>query len=286
MLVARECHYQSEDGLRLFYREYGDESAPLTVVCLPGLTRNSRDFKGLALHLARSYRVLCPDLRGRGFSAWDPNHMNYHPATYVRDIVKLIELTVPARLALVGTSLGGLVSSLLARHGVPGLRAVVLNDVGPELDPAGITRIAGYVGNRGPMRNWDAAVATVRAINEIALPDLDETGWREFAEAVCREREDGSVVFDYDPGIGQAFRDGAGGPIDLWASFGALRDVDCLLLRGEISDILSRETVGKMLELLPKLRVVEVPGRGHAPLLVEQACKETIDTMMCQAARN
>jgi pimeloyl-ACP methyl ester carboxylesterase len=286
MPVAHERYYQSEDGLRLFYREYGDESAPMTVICLPGLTRNSRDFKGLARHLADHYRVLCPDLRGRGFSAWDPDYMNYHPETYVRDILKLIELTAANTLALVGTSLGGLVSSLLARHGVPGLRAVVLNDVGPELDPAGITRIAGYVGNRGPMENWDAAVAAVRAINEIALPDLDEAGWREFAEAVCREKEDGSIAFDYDPAIGQAFRSGAGGVVDLWASFGALRDVNCLLLRGEISDILSRVTVSKMRDLLPKLRVVEVPGRGHAPLLVEHACKEAIDKMMSQAARH
>ncbi len=280
MSAVRHSHYDCDDGLELYYADYGATEASCTVVCLPGLTRNSRDYTPLAQHLATRYRVIAPDLRGRGRSSWDGNYLNYHPRTYARDIARLLALLAPPCVVLIGTSLGGLVSALLARDGLAALRAVVLNDIGPELDPAGIARIAGYVGATGPFEDWSTATDIVRRNNEYALPDLDADGWQQFARALCREREDGRIVFDYDPAIGQAFREGAGGPLDLWQAFDSLTSVPTLLLRGANSDILSRATVARMRQRLTRLTVVEVPQRGHAPLLDEPESLGAIDQLL------
>ncbi|HPF25964.1 MAG: alpha/beta hydrolase [Steroidobacteraceae bacterium] len=280
MSAVRHSHYESDDGLKLYYADYGATEASCTVVCLPGLTRNSRDYESLAQHLAARYRVIAPDLRGRGRSSWDSKYLNYHPRTYARDVARLLALLAPRNLVLIGTSLGGLVAALLARDGLAALRAVVLNDIGPELDPAGIARIAGYVGATGPFDDWSAATEIVRRNNEYALPDLSGTQWQRFTRALCRTTTDGHIVFDYDPAIGQAFREGAGGPLDLWQAFDGLATVPTLLLRGANSDILSRATVERMQQRLRRLTVVEVSGRGHAPLLDEPESLDAIDRLL------
>ena len=277
MNAPRDLRYQSKDGLDLYYADYGAKAAACTVLCLPGLTRNSRDYAALAQYLSSRHRVITPDLRGRGRSSWDSNYLNYHPRTYAQDVAQLIGLLAPRRVVLIGTSLGGLVSALLAHAELTTLGGVILNDIGPELDPAGIIRIAGYVGATGPFENWSAAVDVVRRNNEYALPNLDPDRWQQFTRALCRERDDGTIVFDYDPAIGQAFREGAGGEIDLWQVFDGLANIPTLLLRGAESDILSRATVAKMQQRLQQLAVVEVPDRGHAPLLDEPESLRAID---------
>lgn len=279
-----ERHYQADDGIELCYADWGARSAPLTVLCLPGLTRNSRDFTALAARLASRYRVLAPDFRGRGRSARDPDWRNYHPRRYARDIRQLIDALRLERVALIGTSLGGVVSALLAQEGLPALRAVVLNDIGPEIDPQGRARIAGYVGTGRPMRDWADAVQAVRAINERALPDLDDAEWRAFTQGLCRETADGTVVFDYDPAIGQAYRAGAGGGIDLWPAFRALAGLPVALLRGEHSDILSRDAAARLRAQLPLLELVEIPRRGHTPLLNEPESVAAIEAVLAGAA--
>lgn len=284
MSVSQIATYESADGLELAFADYGAADAECVVICLPGLTRNSRDYVPLARHLADRFRVLTPDLRGRGHSSWDQNYLNYHPHTYANDVMRLIELVAARHLILIGTSLGGLVAALLANAGIGTLRGVVLNDIGPEIDPAGIARIAGYVGSTGPFFDWSAAIDVVRRNNEFALPNLSDARWRDVTLALCRERDDGQIEFDYDPAIGQAFREGAGGAIDLWQVFGALAGIPTLLLRGVHSDILSRITVEGMCRQLPRLQVVEVPERGHAPLLDEPVALRAIDRFVASIA--
>ncbi len=266
------------DGVTMYCREYGaGHRASPAVLCLPGLTRNCRDFEPLARALASDWRVLTPDLRGRGRSGHDPEWRNYQPLTYVADVLELLAVRGEARVALVGTSLGGLIAMLIAATRPAVLAGVVLNDVGPELDPAGLARIATYVGKLPPVANWDEAAAQARLVNGAALPDYTEADWLRFARAIYREDPGGRPVLDMDPRIGDALRAApAGAAPDLWPLYGALAQLPTLAIRGEISDILSAATLARMRELKPDLRAVVVPGRGHAPTLDEPECRAAI----------
>ena len=155
--------YTSPDGLKLHYRDYpGPSNAPFAVLCIPGLTRNARDFEELAPHLAAKYRVLCVELRGRGLSEYAKDPMTYVPPVYVRDVAALIKAASLSQVALIGTSLGGIISMVLAGVMPAKLLGVVLNDIGPEIDPAGLARIAGYLGKTKPVTTWDEAAAAVQ----------------------------------------------------------------------------------------------------------------------------
>src|SRR6202046_1686041 len=155
-----EIDWQSHDGLRLYARVYeaSDRAAP-TVLCLHGLTRNSRDFEDLAPHLQRRYRVIVPDLRGRGFSARDTQPQNYQPGIYVQDVLALLGTVAAPRVAVIGTSLGGMLAMMLGFSHPDRIAGMVLNDVGPEIDPVGIERIKQYAGKLAPARTWSEAVA-------------------------------------------------------------------------------------------------------------------------------
>ncbi len=173
------------DGLRMYCREYGAaHRSDRPVLCLPGLTRNCRDFESLARGLSNQWRVLTPDLRGRGRSDYDPNWQNYQPMTYVADVGELLQQRDVSRVVVIGTSLGGLIGMLMAALN-PSRRslAAVLNDVGPEIDPAGLARIAGYVGKLPPVHTWDDAAAQARLVNGAALPDYTDEDWMRFAQA-------------------------------------------------------------------------------------------------------
>jgi len=162
-----EIHWQSHDGLRLYARVYaGPGALAPTVLCLHGLTRNSRDFEDLAPHLQRRYRVIAPDLRGRGFSARDPRIENYQPAVYVEDILALLVTLDAPRVAVIGTSLGGMLAMMLGFSHPARIAGVVLNDVGPEIDPVGMERIKQYAGRLPPARTWNEAMAQTRARQE------------------------------------------------------------------------------------------------------------------------
>jgi len=265
--------FRSSDGLTLSYRDYagppGAGAAPL--LCLPGLTRNARDFESLALELARARRVLSPDLRGRGRSAHDSNAANYQPATYLRDVLELLSAAAAPRVLAIGTSLGGLLTLLLAGARPAVLTGAVLNDIGPVLEEAGLARIRGYVGKAGAMRSWQEAAAACREANGAAFPELGDADWLAFAQRTCVATPDGGVRFDYDPQIavplaGTAAAPAAGDPWSLWAP---LANVPTLVIRGAHSDILSAATLAKMQRRKPDLLAVSVPNRGHAPLLDE-----------------
>lgn len=291
-----EHHYQSHDRLSLYYRSYG--SGKNVVVCLPGLTRNSKDFHELAIHLAPRYRVLCLDLRGRGQSDRDRNWRHYHNGTYVRDTWTLMDQLAVASFIVIGTSLGGLLAMIMAAQRPERLKAIVLNDIGPEVDPAGYARILSSASWQGEVNNWREAEQQCREAYSPALPDMPPGFWNDFVHKSYRERADGTPELDVDPNIGQAFFKRArtvrvlarlrklhilhriaGVPIDPWDSFRAV-SMPCLVLRGGTSDILSEGIVDRMAAVKPDLKRATIPKRGHAPLLDESASLTAIDAFL------
>ncbi len=279
MTDYRDLWYQSPDGLKLYARDYpGPAGSTLPpALCMHGLTRNSADFAALADQLCAGRRVLSVDQRGRGRSDYDSNISNYTPATYVQDMFALLDGEGIDRVVLVGTSMGGLMSFLMAAMQPERIAAMIINDIGPEIDPAGLARIQDYVGKSGPVTTWDEAVAQQKAINGIAFPDFTEQQWQDFTRGLYRE-ENGAPVIAYDPAIAQPMSDQDSGavPPDLWPVFEAITAIPMLVVRGATSDILSPGCVARMRELDPDLQVVEVPNRGHAPMLDEPAAQSAI----------
>ena len=274
---------KSHDGLQLYCREYGRQHqrpGAVTVLCLPGLTRNSRDFYRLGISLSSTHRVLTPDFRGRGRSAYDPIWQNYQPATYAQDVITTAQLLQADRLFIIGTSLGGLVTMVVAAMRPRLLAGVVLNDIGPDVDPAGLQRIASYVGKLPPVSSWAEAAAQAKRVNGHALPDLSDDDWMHFAQCTYRNNANGRPLPDMDPGIAEALRVAPTGPVDLWPLFEALAKVPTLLIRGGHSDILSQATLEDMRAVKPDLRVLVVPGRGHAPTLDEPLCRSAIRSLL------
>jgi pimeloyl-ACP methyl ester carboxylesterase len=277
----REATCRTPDGLELYYRDYPAQTAAgPPVICLPGLTRNSRDFEELALRLAAHHRVLSPDLRGRGRSQWDPEWRNYQPRTYVGDVIAVLDAASVPRIVVIGTSLGGIIAMGLALTVPHRLIAVVINDIGPEVDPRGIARIRGYAGKLPPVNTWAEAAAQVQATHAAAMPDLTEEQWLAYCRRSFREGPDGRPVPDMDPRIGDAIRDGPATPPALWSAFEALRPIPTLAIRGARSDLLSAEVFARMKELKPDLVQVEIANRGHAPLLDEPASLAALDAFL------
>jgi pimeloyl-ACP methyl ester carboxylesterase len=276
-----EIDWQSHDALRLHARLYwGPDDAAATVLCLHGLTRNSRDFEDLAPHLAERYRVLVPDLRGRGFSARDPQWQNYQPAVYVRDLLALLVAVDAPRVAVIGTSLGGMLAMMLGAGHRLRIAGIVLNDVGPEIDPVGIERIKHYAGRLAPVRSWPEAIAQVRTVYGDAWPGLDDARWAALARRGYREDAGGGVEIDADPNIGEALRATPARALDLWPLWQALRDLPSLAIRGAHSDILSAATFARMKSENPELQQCVVANRGHVPLLDEPECMAVIDAFL------
>jgi len=277
--------YQSSDGLQLYARDYpcsaAGKGSTATVLCMHGLTRNSADFSGLADHLRGDYRVLSVDQRGRGRSDYDSVAANYTPLTYVQDMFNLLDRLQVPEVILVGTSMGGLMSFIMAAMQPARVSAIVINDIGPEVDQRGLDRIKSYVGKSKPVSNWEEAVAQVRSIAEVAFPDFTDEEWQQFARDVYRE-ERGIPVLAYDPAISQPVNDAEAGavPPDLWPVFDSVARVPMLVIRGESSDILSRACVEQMRDRKRDLQVAEIPRRGHAPTLNEPASRAAIDRFL------
>jgi len=280
MVGFRDGYFLSQDCLRLYYRDYGDPHAPKTpVLCLSGLVRNSIDFDHVAVRLAADRRVLCPDYRGRGRSAYDCNWRRYEPRTYVMDMLDLLTVTGVERVIVIGTSLGGLLAQGLAALQPASVAGVVLNDIGPELAPGGLARILDYIGSDKVQPDWESAVRYLRTLLPRLAPDADDAWWRTLAEGTYNLGTDGQLHFAWDVAIARALRDQ--GPLpDLWALFRGLKTVPTLLLRGELSDLLSAETAQRMALEKPDLVCVTVPGRGHTPSLDEPQSERAIDAFL------
>ncbi|MEM8987058.1 MAG: alpha/beta hydrolase [Pseudomonadota bacterium] len=272
--------YVSSDGLRLFYRDYNTEADGCPILCLPGVSRNSRDFTELAERLSIRRRILCPDLRGRGFSDWDTDYKNYTPPVYLQDVLGLLRKEKIEKVALIGTSLGGIIAMLMAVAAPGVLERVVMNDIGPEIAPEGLQRVLDYLGTMPPQRNWEDAAKSVKANLGPAAPDLKDADWNTVARQVCREDKDGRVALDMDPKIGDAAREAAPPEGDPWRLFQALTPIPTLAIRGALSDLLTDETFEKMALAKPDLERVTVPNRGHAPFLNEPAAWTAIETFL------
>jgi pimeloyl-ACP methyl ester carboxylesterase len=276
--------FKSREGLKLYARDYVCPEPEATIVCIPGLTRNSADFEALCEHLSKRFRVLAVDLRGRGLSEYDTDPNNYNPVVYTGDMISLLDFLNLESVVLIGTSLGGLVSMLLAAQYPGRVAGVVMNDIGPEANPEGISRIRSYVCNRKEVSTWDDAIAVTRAIQGREFPDFSDEDWARFARNIYAEGSSGAPVLRYDPAISNLLEEDQENavPPDLWPVFGLMKDLPLLVVRGELSDILLSEVAGKMQSVLPHMHLCEVPNRGHTPLLNEDISLQFIDRFLAQ----
>jgi pimeloyl-ACP methyl ester carboxylesterase len=274
-------YWTSSDGLKLHYRDYPGSTDRLPVFCLHGLTRNSRDFAPLAEHLCGDRRIIVPETRGRGLSEYAKDSSTYSPLTYVADLEVLLSELGISRFISIGTSMGGLMTMLMAMKDASRLAGVVLNDIGPELNPEGIARISGYVGHGRSFATWMHAAKALMQEHGDSFPDLGIEQWLQMAKRVMVLGQNGRITFDYDMAIAEPFNqpDGAA-PADLWPAFKALSDVPLLLLRGELSDLLTEATIAKMQASHSNMTAVTVPRVGHAPTLDEPVSFAAIDAFL------
>ncbi len=281
--MSSEFYYDSGDGLRLHAQVHAaGRTGGVPVLCLPGLTRNSRDFAALATHLRARREVLALDLRGRGLSAWDPDPAHYQLMTYVQDVWSLLEARSLARVLVIGTSLGALMGMVMAAVRPAAVAGLVLNDAGPEIDPAGLKRIAAYAGQLPPVSSWREAAAQTRSVYGLALPGLTEADWLDYARRGYRENASGIPVPDVDPNISIALRAPPAAATDLWPVYAQITRVPMLVIRGAHSDILSTATLERMRREKPDLEQVTVANRGHTPLLDEPDCLPAIDAFLAR----
>lgn len=265
--------FTSRDGLTLYARHYAPpEPIGRPVLCLAGLTRNSRDFHELATflssHPSRPREVWCPDYRGRGRSDYDPDWRNYSPLIELLDVLDLMAIADLYQTAIVGTSRGGIIAMLMAVIRPAAMSALVLNDIGPVIETAGLARIMGYAGKIPVPADWEEATHLVRSMNRRFFPNLTDDEWRKLARQWFSE-DNGRPAPAYDAKIANALSE-----IDItqklpemWPQFEALAHIPVMILRGEASDLLSAKTVEEMARRHSRLTAVTIHAQGHAPLL-------------------
>lgn len=276
-----DLFFPSADGrLRLHARDYAGEGPALLL--MHGLTRNAADFEDLAGRLAGRFRVVVPDQRGRGRSQHDPNPANYVPITYCGDMLGLIARLGLDRPVLLGTSMGGLMAMVMGSMAPRNYRGLILNDVGPVVEPAGLARIAGYVGAAPEVTDWASAGEYCRLTNGSAFPHYQDADWLRFAHRLFAEDADGVPRLAYDPAIaaGLAGSDPSAVPADLWPVWEALAPLPILAIRGANSDILGAATLAEMGRRHPGIRSVSVSGIGHAPMLDEPEAVAAIESFL------
>jgi pimeloyl-ACP methyl ester carboxylesterase len=253
------------------YVEWGDATNPKMLVCVHGLSRCSRDFDFLAQAMAADYRVVCPDVVGRGRSDWLRNKSLYAVPQYCADMATLLAKLGAETVDWVGTSMGGLIGMALACQPETPIRRLVLNDVGPVITGASLERIGTYLGAAPRFDGIEQAEAFVRFVSA-SFGNFDDVQWRHLTVHVTRVAADGKVEFAYDPGIAQAFREmqaaTGGKDVELWPLYDGIA-CPTLLLRGVASDLLTHEAALEMGRRGPRARLVEVPGVGHAPMLMD-----------------
>jgi pimeloyl-ACP methyl ester carboxylesterase len=271
--------WTSPDGLRLHYRDYPGNREQLPILCLHGLTRNARDFHHVAQWLEPNRRVISVDIRGRGESAYASDPASYSPLTYLGDLEALLAELKIKKFVAFGTSMGGIMTMLLAASKPGRIAAALLNDIGPDIEASGLGRIMSYVGKS---QNWPTWIHAARGIAEIhrhAYPAYDLESWLAFAKRTCRLSPQGRVVLDYDMKIAEPLRQPQAA-VDLWPSYQALGDVPVTIVRGELTDVLSEATAKRMAKELPAAKLVTVKGVGHAPMLDEPEAVRAIDALL------
>jgi pimeloyl-ACP methyl ester carboxylesterase len=277
-------YFNSVDGLRLHYRDYpgGDPDQP-PILCLPGLTRNVRDFEPVAKRFAGEWRVIALEFRGRGLSAYDPEPRRYMPPVYARDVLKLLDQLGIADAVFIGTSLGGLVTMLIAGMEDERIAGALLNDIGPEIAPEGIERIRTYVGKQVEFDSFADAARSMMARAGDVYPRWGEAEWERFARRCCRE-EGGKVSYDYDMAIAVPFAEAndATQP-NLWPLLDNLKDKPVTILRGAHSDLFTVEVAERMVvELGDGAELVTIPDVGHAPSFDEPESIAAVERLLAR----
>jgi pimeloyl-ACP methyl ester carboxylesterase len=286
MAAWSDGYWWSNDGLRLHYRDYPGPSDRPPILCIPGLTRNARDFEAVAERLSPDWRVICVELRGRGESAYAKDVMTYMPVTYVQDLEALLRELELSRFVAFGTSLGGLLTMLLSTAHRDRIAGAMINDVGATLDERGLDRIRSYVGRSQTWPTWLHAARWFSEFQRDVHPRWNLEDWLAQAKRLCRLTTGGRIVFDYDMRIAEPFKvpNGVTG-FDAWQALRGLSDAPSLLLRGELSDLLSVETVVRMQEELPLMEAVTIPNVGHTPILTEPESVAAIDRLLARIQR-
>lgn len=260
----------SPSGLhRMVYREWGARDNPNVLICVHGLSRNGRDFDELARAMRRDYRVICPDVVGRGRSDWLSDPAGYGVTQYMADMMVLIARLGVDTVHWLGTSMGGLIGMALASLESTPVARLLLNDVGPAISVESIRRIGDYIGRAPKFDTFADAEKYIRLVSAPFGP-LTDAQWRHLTESNLRQCADGRLEMCYDPAIAESFRRATtAGEIDLWPIY---ERITCptLIVRGQFSDLLAPETVQRMAARGPRPDVVEVPGVGHAPMFMDE----------------
>ncbi len=280
MATWTDRYWNSADGVKLHYRDHEGDRDRSPILCIPGLTRNARDFEPVADRFAGDWRVISIDLRGRGGSAFDPNPANYKPMVYVADILKLLDQLGIADAVFVGTSLGGICTMALALTDRERIAGALLNDVGPVIDMAGIDRIGTYVGKEVRFASWTDAIDQLAERNHDIYPDYQRPDWERFVRRLAREDDD-AVIFDYDMRIADNFESAASAP-DVWPLYEALDGRPVTILRGELSDLLSADVATRMATAIDDVELVIVPRVGHAPSFDEPESLAALDRLLAR----
>jgi pimeloyl-ACP methyl ester carboxylesterase len=253
---------------RLNYYEWGDPANSKVAICVHGLTRNGRDFDDIAHALSGEYRVLCPDVAGRGKSEWLTHKEDYAYPVYCADMAALIARSGAQAVDWIGTSMGGLIGMLLAAQPNSPIRKLVMSDVGPFIPKSSLERLSTYVGKPATYESFEDFEQYVRTISAPFGP-LTDAQWRRLTESTAGRNDDGKWITNYDPAIARAFTQPIADVV-LWPFWD---QVSCptLVLRGKDSDLLLSETAKEMTTRGPKARLVEFAGIGHAPMMMEQS---------------
>jgi pimeloyl-ACP methyl ester carboxylesterase len=281
-LRYRDIHFTSADGLTLYARDYPASGDATPILCLPGLTRTSRDFEPLAGWLAGKRRIIAMDYRGRGRSQYSPEPSTYRPDVELGDALRLLDHLGIERVNILGTSRGGIIAMIMAAQFPQRLKGVLLNDVGPVIERASLLRIRSYLGKALAFANWDDAVNDLKHRNP-GFERLDDAEWLSFARRVFIEK-DGRISPDYDLRLAEAFPtdeeiERAEAP-DLWPLFEALTAFPVMVLRAAHSDLLSAATVAQMKKRHPRLAAHTIRNRGHVPFLDEPDARAAIQAWL------
>lgn len=277
--------WQTADGLTLHYRDYPGSADKLPILCIPGLTRNARDFEPVAEAFAGEWRIISADLRGRGESDYAKDPSSYTPANYVEDVSALIEQAELGKVVAIGTSLGGIIAMLLAAADASRLAGAVINDIGPEIEADGLERIRDYVGQGRSYPTWMHAAWAMKDSASHVYPDYGVEDWLRYTKRLMCVSGNGRITFDYDMKIAEPFsQPGADMGLDLWPALKALEGRPLLALRGELSDLLSDATFRRMETEIAGMETVTVPGVGHAPTLEEPIALDAIARLLGKIA--
>ena len=273
--------FNSADGLRLHYRDYDGPRDRPPILCLHGLTRNARDFEPLADRFAGEWRVLCLDFRGRGLSEYDPDSSRYQPIVYAADVLKMLDQLGIADAVFAGTSLGGIVTMIIAGSDNERIAGALLNDIGPEVDPEGVAWIGSYVGQDIRYADWAEAAARLAKRSAVKFPRWSAEDWNRFVRRVAREGADGSVGYDYDMAIADNFKFAAQAPqFDMWSYYRALEGRPVTVLRGALTDLLESQVAERMATEIADVELVTVPDVGHTPNLEEPESQGAIERLL------